>query len=225
MNPEIEELEDILDAILAGVQEILASGETISPEFQQQIADEINYLTQEIDTLYTSEAAEPGQETSGKVPSINAPVPPGAQLLWVLSGSNPDAFISYMAQIPDPDLNSLLRQPDRLTDIINQLQAQIPKDPREMEGGIRHADLNSSNIWGARQLRNGKTQVRFQGGAVYEYDGIPPQIFKAFMMGAVPAKTKGQNQYGAWWKGKQPSLGASFYELIKQGGFNYRRLR
>ena len=41
MNPEIEELENILDAILEAVQEILQSGETISDDLQNQVADEI----------------------------------------------------------------------------------------------------------------------------------------------------------------------------------------
>lgn len=52
MNPEIEELEDILDAILRGVQEALQNGEVLSEEFQSQIAQEIIYLTGEIDQLY-----------------------------------------------------------------------------------------------------------------------------------------------------------------------------
>lgn len=223
MNPEIEELEDILDAILAGVQELLATGESIPPEFQQQIADEINMLTQEIDTLYANQSENERQ--GGAIPPINEPVPPGAQLLWILAGGNVDAFVHYLGSIPDPELNGLLRQPDQLDGIIHQLHANFPKGEPGQADGIEHAQLNSSNIWGARQLQNGKTQVRFQGGAVYEYDGVPPQIFKAFMMGAIPAKTKGHNKYGAWWKGKQPSLGASFYQLIRQGAFPYRRLR
>lgn len=229
MNPEIEELEDILDTILAGVQELLASGETIPPEFQEQIANEINFLTQEIDGLYAqSQQAQEGVSENDIREEIPLPnnesIPPGAQLLWILSGGNIDAFVNYMHQIPDPDLNQLVRNPDELDRVIYQLHSQFPKGQPSVEGGIPHADLNSSNIWGARRLKNGNVQVRFQGGSVYEYNNVPPQIFKAFMMGAIPANTKGHNRYGAWWKGKQPSLGASFHELIKSGAYPYKRL-
>ena len=34
-----------------------------------------------------------------------------------------------------------------------------------------------------------------------------------------------QNQYGRWWRGKNPSLGAALNQYIKAGNFNYRRLR
>lgn len=86
MNPEIEELEDILDAILKGVQEALQSGEVLSPEFQAQIAEEITTLTQEIDELYAAEGKElppeggieeePEIEEEEIPPSIPGPVPP-----------------------------------------------------------------------------------------------------------------------------------------------------
>lgn len=227
MNPEIEHLEDLLDNILAGIQEMLQSGQPIPLELQELAAEEINALTQEIDTLYTQQPqgapTTPPPEPTPAPPTPEA-VPPGAQLLWILSGGNIDAFVNYMHQIPDPELNALLNHPERLDQIISQLHGQFPKGEPAVVDGIEHAPLNSSNIWGARQLKNGKVQVRFQGGSVYEYDGVPPQVFKAFQMGSVPAKTQGQNQYGAWWKGKQPSLGASFHELIKERGYNYRRL-
>lgn len=225
MNPEIEHLENLLDEILAGIQEMLQSGQPIPQELQELAAEEINALTQEIDTLYTQQPqGGPTPEPTPEHP-VNEPVPPGAELLWVLSGSNIDAFVNYLHTIDDPDLNALLHNPDRLDQIIGQLHSQYPKGEPAVANGIEHAPLNSSNIWGARQLKNGKVQVRFQGGSVYEYDGVPGQVFKAFMMGSVPAKTQGRNQYGAWWKGKQPSLGASFHELIKERGYNYRRLR
>jgi len=67
-------------------------------------------------------------------------------------------------------------------------------------------------------------KVRFQGGAEYEYDGVPTNIYRAFSQGNAAAKTDGQNQYGKWWQGKNPSMGAAMNQYIKQGGFNYRRL-
>lgn len=78
--------------------------------------------------------------------------------------------------------------------------------------------------------KTGKLLVKFQGdypqqnGPVYGYEGVPPMIFELFKRGAVSAKTDGQNKWGKWWKGKNPSLGAAMYSLIKQGGYPYQRL-
>jgi len=53
---------------------------------------------------------------------------------------------------------------------------------------------------------------------------VPPQVFNQFQQGSIPAKTEGENNYGMWWRGKQPSLGASLYELIKQQNYPYQRI-
>lgn len=50
------------------------------------------------------------------------------------------------------------------------------------------------------------------------------RYLRFFSNGAVPAKTSGQNEHGRWWVGKNPSLGAAFSALIRQGGYQYERL-
>ena len=78
--------------------------------------------------------------------------------------------------------------------------------------------------------KTGRLLVKFQGdypdqnGPVYGYEGVPKNIFNLFQKGAIPARTDGSNKWGSWWKGKVPSLGASLYTLIKQGGYQYQRL-
>ncbi len=78
--------------------------------------------------------------------------------------------------------------------------------------------------------KNGRLLVRFLGkypnrnGPIYAYGGVPKQIFDLFRQGAVPARTDGSNKWGKWWKGKVPSIGASMYTLIKNGGYPYQRL-
>lgn len=77
---------------------------------------------------------------------------------------------------------------------------------------------------------NERLYVRFQGkwpdqnGPVYQYEGVPENIFTLFRTGAVPARTQGKNAWGEWWKGKVPSLGASLYTLIKNMGYPYQKL-
>jgi hypothetical protein len=91
--------------------------------------------------------------------------------------------------------------------------------------------MPSSNVDGfAYDENNGKLYVRFLGkhpnrnGPIYSYDGVPPSMFELLRKGAVPARTDGQNKWGKWWKGKAPSLGASVYTLLKQGGFPYQKV-
>ncbi len=102
----------------------------------------------------------------------------------------------------------------------------MPQGQQPIIDGIPHADLNSSNVWGANyDPKSGKMKVRFHGGSEYEYDGVPQAIFDAFIHGNADARTNGRNRYGRWWRGKNPSLGAALNQYIKAGGFNYRRIR
>lgn len=228
---EIEELENILDTILRGVQDALQAGEILSEEFQAQVAEEINLLTNEIDSLYQQRERQQQPEQPPQIPTapttrplVSAPAP-SAQLMWILAGQNPEAFVSYLATYPDPELKSLLRNPSELERTINFLSQMMPQGEQPSTGGIQHAPINSSNIYGFRyNPKNGQLLVRFQSGSIYKYDGVPAPVFNAFSSGAVPAKTNGQNQWGRWWVGKIPSLGAAFYNLIRQAGYPYSRL-
>lgn len=91
--------------------------------------------------------------------------------------------------------------------------------------------MSSSNVHSfGYDPENNRLLVKFQGdypqenGPVYGYGGVPEVIFDLFRKGAVPARTDGKNKWGKWWKGKNPSLGASMYTLIKQGGYPYQKL-
>ena len=91
--------------------------------------------------------------------------------------------------------------------------------------------MPSSNIHSfGYDPENERLLVKFQGqypqenGPVYGYGGVPENIFELFKKGAIPARTDGKNKWGKWWKGKVPSLGASLYTLIKNGGYPYQKL-
>lgn len=211
MSPEeeLEILNQIIDEILRGIQDSIQNGEVLSDEFLSMVAQELNLTTDRI-----TELNEIIQGTH-----------PGAQLLWILAGQNPDAFINYLRTFPDPELNALLRNPSQLAATIQNLQRTMPQGELPSADGIPHAPLNSSNIYGFRyDQKSGRLLVRFQSGSVYGYQGVPPGVFKVFQEGAVPATTNGQNKFGKWWTGKIPSLGAAFYQLIRSGGYPYVRL-
>ena len=102
----------------------------------------------------------------------------------------------------------------------------MPHGEPPVVDGIQHADLNSSNVWGSKyDPRSQKLTVRFQGGAEYEYEGVPANIYRAFARGNASARTRGRNRYGEWWPNKNPSMGAALNQYIKASGFPYQRIR
>lgn len=112
---------------------------------------------------------------------------------------------------------------------MGNLNAPSPVPPDEippLETSMPSSNVNSFSY----NPDNQEMFVKFQGdypsenGPVYKYGGVPPVIFDLFQKGAVPARTKGSNDWGEWWEGKVPSLGASLFTLIKNGGYPYERI-
>jgi hypothetical protein len=117
---------------------------------------------------------------------------------------------------------------------INTLKQQEPVEglqPTQPEKPQLNQSGPSSNVDSfGYDDKTGKLMVRFLGdypnreGPVYAYEGVPKEIYNLFQKGAVPARTNGQNKWGQWYKGKVPSLGASLYTLIKNGGYKYQKI-
>jgi KTSC domain len=195
---------ELLDELIAALEEMKANGEELSDEMAHTIADALEGFLE-------------------KTPSPS--IPSGADLVWILSGSNPNVFAQYLKTIPDPALNELSRNPSELNRVIHDLSQKITTPSGEVQDGIPKSDLQSSNVYGfAYNPRDQSLFVRFNNGGIYEYGDVPPSIFKIFARGAVPARTTGQNQWGKWWRGKFPSLGAAFYQMIREGGFPYQKV-
>lgn len=156
--------------------------------------------------------------------------PKGADLLWLLSGEKPQIFQQYLSTAPEPDLKALSEDPEKLDAVIGNLQRTVAPSIEGPSEGIAPAPLMSSNIYGFKyDAKSQKLSVKFQGnkgygqGPIYEYYGVPGYIANMFKMGAVSAKTTGQNKWGRWFKFKNPSLGASHYALIRDI-FPYKRI-
>lgn len=203
-------MNDLQEQIIEMVSQMLQRGEEIPPDLQEIVTE---ILTDSIAHL-----ERPQQ------PNFNPQMPEGTELLYVLSGGDPRAFESYLRTIPDPTLNQIGRNTGQTQNLFNRLHERITIPHGEVEDGIPKAPLQSSNIYGyAYSPRDSRMLVRFNSGAVYRYDHVPAAAFKAFQRMGVPAKTTGSNQYGQWWRGKRPSSGASFYELIRDR-FPYQRV-
>lgn len=223
---QIKALQKSVDNIVDLLDEMLSSGRKPPKDLIDEIADSLKATNNKIAELeLRPEPFEREEEETSSVPP-SGPPPLGSDLLWILSGGKPDAFVNYLRTYPDPALNALAQNPQHLASVIQGLQKSLPQGVTEYADGIKHADLNSSNIYGFKyEPKSGKLFVRFQGGSVYGYDGVPSGVFDIFRKGAVPAKTNGSNQYGAWYTGKMPSLGAAFYQMIRQGGYAYKRIK
>lgn len=123
-----------------------------------------------------------------------------------------------------------------LVDRIDQAEAQQPitenlppnigQVPQLDQGAYPSSNVNSYKY----DPRNGRLFVKFHGkdsadsGPVYRYENVPKNIYDIFSNGRVAPKSSGQNQYHRWIKGVTPSLGASLYALIRNGGFPYQRV-
>lgn len=138
-------------------------------------------------------------------------------------------LISERGQPLSPDLKALLVQVmEHVANRIQQLrgQEQLPTEIPDLQPSYPSSNINSFSY----DEDTGKLFVKFQGdypqqnGPVYQYGGVPRQIFDLFRKGAVPARTDGKNKWGKWWKGKNPSMGASMFTLIKNGGYPYQKV-
>lgn len=87
------------------------------------------------------------------------------------------------------------------------------------------SDLKSSVIRYTDYSPKSQTaKVVFNNGHTYVYKNVSEDVYQNFTKADTPAKTEGENKYGMWWKGKNPSLGASFNQHIKKGGYEYKRV-
>jgi hypothetical protein len=207
-------MDELLDLLIRFMEEVGQNFDSLSDEEANEISE---FLIETFTQLQNQ------QRAPNPTPS---PAPIGADLLWILAGGQEDAFVNYLRTFPDPSLNSLLKNPPLLRSTIDHLNKTLPQGERGSSEGIPQAPLDSSNIYGFQyDPSSGQLKVRFQSGSIYNYQGVPPGIFRVFQQGAIPAKTTGQNSFGKWWEGKIPSLGAAFYQLIRQGNYPYQRLK
>lgn len=151
-------------------------------------------------------------------------IPKGAEFLYLLAGGDPKAFAKYAKQVPDANINRIAANKTTLENALNKLQGSIQISKGE-EAGIPQAGLQSSTVYGFKYSpKNKRLFVKFQGDGVYKYDNVPSNIARLFMNGAAMAKTTGSNRYGAYWRGKKPSLGAALNQHIKNLGFPYQKI-
>ena len=70
---------------------------------------------------------------------------------------------------------------------------------------------------------NKEMYIQFQDKSIYTYFNVPFQLFLDVSGGRATCITSGENQYGAWWVGKTPSVGAAVHKFLIKRGVKYKR--
>ena len=84
------------------------------------------------------------------------------------------------------------------------------------------SDADSSNVNKIKYNDETKELVlEFNSGDIYTYFDIDFDIFKDIFQGNGICRTDGFNEYGEWWVGKSPSVGAAVYSILVEGGYSY----
>lgn len=222
---ELTTLEDLIDQIIEVLKNTIESGEILSDEFQGLLAEELTITVDRIDQLKEQiSKTSPVNETP-----IESPIPPGTDLLWILSGNNPGVFTNYLQTYPGEGFKDLANNPNQLAQVIQRLEKISPEEESQTPSdGIPNTELPSSNVSGMKyDPKTGKLLVKYHGEdqePVYQYDSVPPQVFYLLEHGNAFAQTKGKNKWGEWWPMKNPSIGASVNQYLKKGGYSYRKV-
>lgn len=167
---ELQQLEQLLEELMAGIQTVLMSGEVLSDEIMGMLAQELAATHARIEELRSQNPVDGLQPNAAPPPAANVP-----QL-------DPGPY-------PSSNVNS------------------FKYDPNTQQLFVKFHGKDSAD-----------------SGPVYQYQNIPRNIYDVFSKGRVGPKTSGQNQYHRWIKGVTPSLGASLYALIREGGYPYQRM-
>jgi hypothetical protein len=163
-------------------------------------------VSQEFDRRLMEEAERRGFFTE---PQISAETMDHIRMIWRAANGNEQLFIRLGATFPDPAVRAILSNPTQVAALIPQLQQEPLGQP--VTPGIP-----SSNVAGFSYDQNtGRLRVAFHGGGTYDFDGVPGPVVQAFADGVRSARTRGENEWGAWWPGKNPSVGATFHQLIR----------
>jgi hypothetical protein len=222
MNKE----EALKQALREVMRLVVERGEPLTDELRDMLMQVTQHVGQRIQEARAEQQAPVAPPPAPVQKIEQGPPSADAQLLWILAGQQPEQFTQYLQNYPSPATQNLLNNESELQRTIEFLQRMMPHGEPPVINGIRHTDINSSVVWGTQyNPQTGQMKVRFQNGSVYEYDGVPQNIYKAFASGAASAKTDGQNKYGRWWVNKNPSIGAALNQYIKANNFTYRKLQ
>lgn len=89
-----------------------------------------------------------------------------------------------------------------------------------LQGGVA-----SSNVASYRWNSNNNTLVlTFHDGSRYKYYTIDREEFESIILGDATCITEGENEYGRWYEGKSPSVGAAVWKYLIDKNVRYEKM-
>ena len=88
----------------------------------------------------------------------------------------------------------------------------------------RADNITSSNV--KKIMYNDETKemfIQFQDKSIYTYFNVSFELFLDVSGGKATCITSGENKYGAWFIGKNPSVGASVHKNLIKKGVKYQK--
>jgi hypothetical protein len=83
---------------------------------------------------------------------------------------------------------------------------------------------DSSNVDRVKYFEEDKRLVvRFNDGSYYTYFDIDEKVFFSIIEGDATCKTSGENEFGEWFVGKTPSVGAAIWKYLIDEGVRYEQ--
>lgn len=67
-----------------------------------------------------------------------------------------------------------------------------------------------------------KLVVKFNDGSFYTYFDIDEKVFFSIIEGDATCRTEGENEFGEWFVGKSPSVGAAIWKYLIDKGVDYQ---
>lgn len=63
--------------------------------------------------------------------------------------------------------------------------------------------------------------IKFKDGEIYTYEGIDFSEFNNIVNGNAVCVTNGENRFGTWYLGKNPSVGSAVFKYLVESGKSY----
>lgn len=90
---------------------------------------------------------------------------------------------------------------------------------------ILQGNLDSSNVSGYRyNTNNNELIIEFNDGSRYKYSQVDFSRFENIILGDAECITEGENEFGSWFQGKSPSVGAAVYQFLIKDNIPYQKL-
>ena len=88
----------------------------------------------------------------------------------------------------------------------------------------RGSSIPSSNV--KKIVYNDESKemvIQFQDKSIYTYFEVPFQVFLNVSGGKATCITTGENKFGRWFVGKNPSVGAAVWKYLRDSNIKYKK--